>query len=116
MHRRSVLSLLGLGGVGVVTARGLSGCELQGGNSSDSSALPSSLDVKVMDMLMVFVGGSVGITVKVETETAIDGGAKSGGELGLVWGACLLTEPQKVPRLNSELWCCCVNHLPNPEI
>jgi len=57
-----VLSLLGLGGVGVVTAKGLSGCELQGGNSSDSSALPSSLDVKVMDMLMVFVGGSVGIT------------------------------------------------------
>ena len=30
MRRRSVLSLLGLGGVGVLTAKGLSGCMVQG--------------------------------------------------------------------------------------
>jgi secreted PhoX family phosphatase len=34
MRRRSVLSLLGLGGVGVLTAKGLSGCVAPGGNSS----------------------------------------------------------------------------------
>ena len=33
MRRRSVLSLLGLGGVGVLTAKGLSGCVAPGGNS-----------------------------------------------------------------------------------
>ena len=34
MRRRSVLSLLGLGGVGVLTAKGLSGCVAPSGNSS----------------------------------------------------------------------------------
>ena len=40
MRRRSVLSLLGLGGVGVLTAKGLSGCTLQRGESSAVQGFP----------------------------------------------------------------------------
>ena len=40
MRRRSVLSLLGLGGAGVLTAKGLSGCMVQGGNSSAAKGFP----------------------------------------------------------------------------
>ncbi len=40
MRRRSVLSLLGLGGVGVLTAKGLSGCIAPGGSSRAAKAFP----------------------------------------------------------------------------
>ena len=40
MRRRSVLSLLGLGGVGALTAKGLSGCRLQLGKSSALQSFP----------------------------------------------------------------------------
>ena len=40
MRRRSVLSLLGLGGVGVLTTKGLSGCALNGRNSSAAKGFP----------------------------------------------------------------------------
>ena len=40
MRRRSVLSLLGLGGVGVLTAKGLSGCIAPGGSSSAAKRFP----------------------------------------------------------------------------
>ena len=40
MRRRSVLSLLGLGGVGALTAKGLSGCTLQRGKSSALQGFP----------------------------------------------------------------------------
>ena len=40
MRRRSVLCLLGLGGVGALTAKGLSGCRLQLGKSSALQSFP----------------------------------------------------------------------------
>ena len=40
MRRRSVLSLLGFGGVGVLTTKGLSGCVLDGRNISAARDFP----------------------------------------------------------------------------
>ena len=42
MRRRSVLSLLGLGGVGALTAKGLSGCMVHEVKSSAVTAFPFS--------------------------------------------------------------------------